>query len=122
MNSRRSHIEVIADILRLRQASKTKIMYSVGMSYSQLQEYLGYLTQRGFLVMVPLNSRGASCRIAYKVSQSGEQLLQSIEKIEELLAGDNHSGWHKGVSHDESPQDYAESTLRKTTDRVDSVI
>ncbi len=88
MNGRRSNIEVIADILRIGEASKTHIMYSVGMSYAQLQKYLDYLMERGFLVRSLENSdryRGGT----YRISQEGKQLLQWIEKIEELLTVGN---------------------------------
>jgi predicted transcriptional regulator len=49
---RRSNIEVIADMLRLGEAGKTEIMYSANMSYFQLQKYLAFLMQRGFIEKV----------------------------------------------------------------------
>ncbi len=88
MDRRRSKIEVIADILRLRQASKTQVMYRVGMSYAQLQKYLDYLVERGFLIHGSSRYPGG----IYRVSQEGEKLLQSIEKIEEILYSDNGMG------------------------------
>lgn len=84
MNGRRSHIEVIADIMRLREASKTQIMYSVGMSYAQLQKYLRYLTEHGFLARES-NENSGTC---YRVTQNGKRLLEAIEKIEQLLSFD----------------------------------
>ena len=97
MNGRRSNIEVIADILRIGQASKTHIMYRVGMSYAQLQKYLDYLVERGFLVWSPEGSdryRGG----IYRISQEGKQLLQWIEKIEELLTFDHGSEPSENIS------------------------
>ena len=85
MNGRRSNIEIIADILRMGQASKTQIMYRVGMSFAQLQKYLDYLLERGFLIRNSFKTPGA----IYSVSQEGKSLLQSIERIEQLLAFDN---------------------------------
>ncbi len=85
MNSRRSNIEVIADILRMKEASKTQIMYRAGMSYAQLQKYLDYLTKGGLLV---LSSNGYP-RGTYTVSDKGELLLRLIENIEDLLYLDN---------------------------------
>ncbi len=86
MNGRRSNIEIIADILRLGQGSKTQIMYRVGMSYAQLHKYLDYLVERGFLVWDSYRYPGG----IYRVSQEGKLLLQSIEKIEGILTFDNN--------------------------------
>ncbi len=84
MAGRRSNIEIIADILRMREASKTQVMYRVGMSYSQLQKYLDYLVERGFLTRGNERYPGG----LYRISPEGERLLQSIEKIEQLLTLD----------------------------------
>ena len=81
VNGRRSNIEIIADILRMGKASKTQIMYRVSMSYAQLQKYLDYLMDRGFLSWSMQGYRGGT----YSVTGEGELLLESIEKIEELL-------------------------------------
>jgi len=45
LEHRRSSVEVISDILRLGEAGKTEIIYSVSMSYSQLQKYLNLLLE-----------------------------------------------------------------------------
>ncbi len=81
MSHRRSNIEIIADILRIGQASKTQIMYRVGMRHDQLHKYLDYLMERSFLNCDSTRYPGA----VYHVSQDGKLLLQSIEKIEGLL-------------------------------------
>lgn len=82
MNSRRSNIEIIADILRMGRASKTQIMYRAAMSYSQLQKYLEYLLDRSFLKL----ERGGYPGGTYHVTEKGRELLESIEKIEEVLS------------------------------------
>ncbi len=82
MNSRRSNIEIIADILRMGRASKTQIMYRAAMSYSQLQKYLDYLLDRDFLNLVQGGYPGGT----YHVTEKGRELLESIEKIEEVLS------------------------------------
>ncbi len=81
MNHRRSNIEVIADILRLGEAGKTEIMYSANMSYRQLQKYLDFMVESGFLEMIVVPNPG----IKYKVTKKGQRLLQSIEPILEQL-------------------------------------
>ncbi len=81
MNQRRSNIEVIADILRLGEAGKTEIMYSVNMSYVQLQKYLGFMVESGFLEQIVVPNPG----IKYRVTEKGHRLLQSIDPILEQL-------------------------------------
>ncbi len=81
MNSRRSNIEVVADILRMGEASRTHIMYRAGMSYTQLNKYLDYLVERGFLLWSAEKYPSG----IYRVSPDGRLLLESIERIEEML-------------------------------------
>ncbi len=87
IRGRRSNIEVIADILRLGEAGKTEIMYSANMSYRQLQRYLSYLTQRGFIDMTKIGNPVTT----YKVNDKGKQLLESIENLLGML-GDEEDG------------------------------
>ncbi len=82
MNNRRSNIEVIADILRLGEASKTEIMYSANMSYSQLQRYLNSLTRGGFIERAELSNPVKR----YKVTERGLELLTDIDRISQMLA------------------------------------
>ena len=79
INSRRSELEILADILRLSKegAKKTKILYQVNLSYSQLKNYLTFLKERNFLDEICLENGG---RI-YKTSERGLELLQNIDKI-----------------------------------------
>ncbi|HLE82380.1 MAG TPA: winged helix-turn-helix domain-containing protein [Dehalococcoidia bacterium] len=81
INNRRSSVEVIADILRLKEAGKTEIMYSANMSYRQLQKYLAFLTQEGFLERFVRPNPG----VKYRTTQKGQQLLKSIEAILDML-------------------------------------
>lgn len=82
MNNRRSNIDIIADILRLREAGKTEIMYSANMSYHQLQKYLSFLVQGGFIDSVKLGNPAMS----YRVTEKGSRLLESIDRMLELLS------------------------------------
>ena len=81
MNNRRSNIEVMADILKLGQAGKTEIMYSANMSYRQLQRYLEFLTQRGFVEIIKVGNPVTT----YKVNRRGLRLLKSIDNLLEML-------------------------------------
>ncbi len=82
MNNRRSNFEVIADILRLGEAGKTEIMYSANMSYRQLQKYLDYLIQGGFIDRVAFGNP----TIKYRVTEKGRKLLKGIDSILEMFA------------------------------------
>ncbi len=81
MNNRRSSVEIIAEILRLGEAGKTEIMYSVNMSYRQLQKYLSFLVQEGFLERHVVPNPG----VKYKVTSKCQRLLNSINPILDML-------------------------------------
>jgi predicted transcriptional regulator len=81
MNNRRSNIAVMADILRLGRAGKTEIMYSANMSYRQLQRYLEFLTQHGFIEIMKVGNPVTT----YKVNKRGVRLLKTIENLLEML-------------------------------------
>ncbi|HJX14020.1 MAG TPA: winged helix-turn-helix domain-containing protein [Dehalococcoidales bacterium] len=80
---RRSNIEIIADMLRVGEngAGKTEIMYSANMSYSQIQKYLDYLVNQGFINRVDMGHT----MVAYQVTPSGFKLLQTIDSLMEML-------------------------------------
>ncbi len=77
LDRRRSSIEIIADMLRLGEAGKTEIMYSVNMSYFQLQKYLDFLLERKLIDKVKLGNPSVS----YRVTRKGLRLLRSIDAI-----------------------------------------
>ena len=81
LSGRRSSIEVIADMLRLGEAGKTEIMYSVNMSYFQLQKYLPFLLERGLIDRFKLGNPS----VTYRVTERGLKLLRSIDSILETL-------------------------------------
>ena len=87
MNNRRSNIEIIADMLRTGEngAGKTEIMYSVNMSYSQIQKYLGFLMSQGFITKVEVGNPV----VTYQVTHSGLKLLKSIDSVTEMLGWDD---------------------------------
>ncbi len=83
MNNRRSNIEIIADMLRVGEngAGKTEIMYSVNMSYSQIQKYLGFLMSQGLINKVEVGNPV----VTYQVTEIGLKLLKSIDGVMEML-------------------------------------
>jgi len=74
--SRRSTFEIIADILRLGQASRTTILSSSSINVVSLDRYLSLLTERGFLSI----TRKGNHKI-YHTTEKGEILLHQIDDI-----------------------------------------
>jgi predicted transcriptional regulator len=87
VGNRRSNIEIIADMLRVGEngAGKTEIMYSANMSYSQIQKYLDYLVNQGFILKVNMDNT----MIAYQVTDTGLKLLKAIDSLMAMLEPDN---------------------------------
>ena len=87
LNQRRSDIEIIADMLKVGEngAGKTEIMYSVNMSYRQIQKYLGYLVGQGFIDKIKMGNPS----VTYQVTDNGLKLLQLISSIKEMLGLDD---------------------------------
>jgi len=81
LDKRRSSLEIIADMLRLGEAGKTEIMYSVNMSYFQLQKYLKFLLERSLIDRVALGNPS----ITYRVTRKGLEVLKSIDSVMEAL-------------------------------------
>ena len=87
VNRRRSNIEIIAEMLKVGEngAGKTRIMYNANMSYKQIQKYLGFLINEGFIDKVEVGNPS----VTYKVTGSGLKLLNSINSIIEMLGLDD---------------------------------
>jgi len=83
MNRRRSNIEIIAEMLKVGEngAGKTELMYSVNMSYAQLQKYLKFLLAHGLVQKVEV---GNPC-VRYHVTDKGSELMKSIDAVLEVL-------------------------------------
>ena len=81
LDRRRTSLEIIADMLRLGEAGKTEIMYSVNMSYFQLQKYLNFMLERGLIDKVMLGNPS----VTYRVTKKGLRILRSIDTILETL-------------------------------------
>jgi len=92
LECRRSSIEVVADILRLGEASKTEIMYSVHLSYNQLRRYVSRLLRLELLDKAVAGDR----LIRYRVTRKGLKLLRDIDTVLEMLeAKESTNVWHE---------------------------
>ena len=81
LDRRRSSVEIIADMLRLGEAGKTQIMYSVNMSYFQLTKYLNFLLERQLVDKITVGNPS----VTYRVTNKGLKLLRSIDGILEMM-------------------------------------
>lgn len=72
LSRRRGSLIITIAILRVAKNSvgKTEVLYSVGLSYSQLTKYLGFLIATGF---VEKNSD------LYKTTEKGLKLIKEFE-------------------------------------------
>ena len=88
VNRRRSDIEIIADMLKIGEngAGKTRIMYNANMSYSQIEKYLTFLTNQGFVDKLKLGNPS----VTYMVTENGQKLLGLINTIMEMLGMDDN--------------------------------
>ena len=80
----RSRTEIIAAILRVANgagATKTRIMYGAYLSYSQLVEYLSFLTKRELL----FHEEGTS---TFKLTQKGMEFMDAMDRVQNLLETD----------------------------------
>ncbi len=80
----RSRLEIIGNILGVAKygAKKTHIMYRANLSYSQLQEYVAFLTERGLLEEV--NGERPD-EIIFQTSNLGIQFLRYFRELERLV-------------------------------------
>jgi predicted transcriptional regulator len=88
---RRSDIDIIAEMLKAGEkgAGKTEIMYSVNMSYSQIQKYLPYLISGGFIDTTNLSNP----KVCYRVTEKGQELLNNLVSLKGMLGADENEDW-----------------------------
>jgi predicted transcriptional regulator len=79
----RDQIEVIGQILQVansdRNATKTRIMYKVLLSYNQLKEHLVFLTEKDLLRPNEKNTR------TFRVTDKGLRFLQIYNQINDMI-------------------------------------
>jgi len=81
VSSRRTRFEIVADILRLGEASRTRIMYSSNLSFGLLDKYLRWLCDQGYLTITHETRKRVYC-----TTEKGKKLLERIDKVIEMLA------------------------------------
>ena len=81
LNKRRSEFEIISEILSISEggAKVTEILYRGYMSYTQLRQYLPFLTEREILVEKTSENGNGHSKMFYTTTK-GKELLININK------------------------------------------
>lgn len=84
MNSKRTKIQIYADILRALKNSegrlkKTHIVYKANLTHKRLDEYLLSLLEKKFICEITVNGKKY-----FKITKKGENLLHEIRKLKEI--------------------------------------
>lgn len=79
---RRDRLHIMAEIIEAAKESqlKTRIMYSINLSFSQVKEYLSFLTEKGFLRVRVENGKKL-----YETTVKGNQYSENYREMSNLL-------------------------------------
>lgn len=79
---RRDRLHIMKEIMETSKGGqlKTRIMYIVNLSYTQVNEYLSYLTERGFL-----NVQVKNGKTFYKTTAKGNIYIENYRELSNLL-------------------------------------
>ena len=82
---RRDRHDIVAEILKtsVNGRIKTHIMYRAKLSYSQINEYLPMLVDKGLLENKKV-SHGRQTTAVYRTTVKGLQLIENLESINKL--------------------------------------
>jgi len=82
LNHRRSDIDIVHDILTLTQdgVRKTKILYQVNLSYTQLKNYLLFLVSNNFIEEVVKDDNHGP-HMTYQATEKGLCFMEDINKV-----------------------------------------
>jgi predicted transcriptional regulator len=78
-----TNIEVIGDILRAGEngSGRVEVVYTADVSYPQIQKYLDYLINEGFINKVNLDDT----KVVYQVTESGLKFLKAIDTLLNII-------------------------------------
>jgi len=84
VSSRRSRLEVVADILTeaLYGANKTRIMYRANLNFLRFHRYFSELLDKGLMV----RENGSDGRVVYRTTDKGRRFLKIISNAEEIIS------------------------------------
>ena len=79
---RRDRLQIMAEIIKLTKESqlKTRIMYSANLSFSQLNQYLSFLTDKGFIRVRVENGKKL-----FEATTKGKKYIDNYVEMSNLL-------------------------------------
>ena len=82
---RRDRHDIVAEILKtsVNGKIKTHIMYRAKLSYSQINEYLPMLVEKGFLENAKV-TRGRQTTAVYRTTSKGLLFIENLDSINKL--------------------------------------
>jgi len=85
VNKRRDRHDIVAEILKTAKGGKIKthIMYKAKLSYSQINEYLTLLVEKGFLENMTIKRKKQTITV-YKTTEKGIEFLDHLESVNKL--------------------------------------
>jgi len=85
VSKRRDRHDIVAEILKTARGGKIKthIMYKAKLSYSQINEYLTLLVEKGFLENMTIKRKRQVITV-YKTTDKGMEFLDHLESINRL--------------------------------------
>ena len=85
---RRDRLHIMAEIMEVAKESKlkTRIMYKVNLSFSQVNEYLSFLTEMGFLKVRVENGQKL-----YETTAKGKLYIENYMEMSNLLRSQDHA-------------------------------
>jgi predicted transcriptional regulator len=88
-SKRRDKLYIVAEILEIAREGtlKTQIMYRANLSFTQLNDYLGFMTKSELLAVI---MRGE--KAIYVATEKGIDFLQRYREITELLKDEERNG------------------------------
>jgi predicted transcriptional regulator len=91
---RRDKLFIIAEILEIAREGtlKTQIMYRANLSFTQLNDYLGFMLKNDLLALIIRNDKDV-----YVATEKGMDFLQRYREITELLKTDEERNGRNNV-------------------------
>ena len=79
---RRDRLKIMAEIMEAAKGGqlKTRIMYMVNLSFTQVNEYLSFLTEMGFLSV-----RADNRKKLYETTDKGKRYIENFKEMSSLL-------------------------------------
>jgi predicted transcriptional regulator len=85
---KRSSLDILMDVLRQNQATKTSLRYAAGMNHTQGGKYLAFMVEHELLEMAQVRN-GVTL---YQVTEKGKRLLTMLGEVRRLLREDSATG------------------------------